>query len=52
MISCFDDIVDLDGLFVREDAVSFVQYLNLITGEPVTGHSSVTVDHVDLQVFI
>ena len=47
-----DDVVDLDGLFVGEDAVCLVQYLNLIAGEPVTGHASVAVDHVDLQILI
>lgn len=52
VIARFDDVVDLDGLFVGEDAVSFVQYLNLIAGEPVAGHATVAVDHVDLQVFI
>ena len=52
VIASFDDVVDLDGLFVGEDAVGLVQYFNLITCQPVTGHASVAVDHIDLQEFI
>ena len=52
MIASLNDVVDLDGLLVGENAVSFVQHLDLITGEPVTGHASVAVDHVDLQIFV
>ena len=52
VIASLDNVVDLDGLFVGEDAVGLVQHLDLITGQPVAGHASVAVDHVDLQVFI
>ena len=52
VIASLNNVVDLDGLFVGEDTVSFVQHLDLIAGESVAGHASVTVDHVDLQVFV
>ena len=52
VIASLNDVVDLDGLFVGEDTVSLIQHLDLITGEPVTGHASVAVDHVDLQIFV
>ena len=48
VIASLDDIVDLDGLFAGEDAVGFLEDFNLITGKPLAGHASVTVDHVDL----
>ena len=52
VIASLNNVVDLDGLFVGEDSVSFVKYFYLITGEPVAGHASIAVDHVDLLVFI
>ena len=52
VVASLDDIVDFDGLFVSEDTVGLIQYLDLITGQPVAGHAPVAVDHVDLQVFI
>jgi len=52
VVARFDNVVDLDGLFVGEDSVSFVKHFYLITSEPVAGHASIAVDHIDLQVFI
>ena len=52
VVASLDDVIDLDGLLVGEDAVSFVQHLNLIAGQPAAGHTSVAVNRVDLQVLI
>jgi 2-C-methyl-D-erythritol 2,4-cyclodiphosphate synthase len=52
VIASLNNVVDLDGLFVGEDAVGFIENFNLISGQPVAGHASVAVDHVDLQIFI
>jgi len=52
VVAGLDDIIDLDGLFVREDAVGLIQHLDLISGESVAGHAPIAVDHVDLQVLI
>lgn len=50
VISCFDDIIDLDCFAAGDDAVGFVQQLDLVASQPVTGHSTVTVDHVALDI--
>ena len=52
VISCFDDIIDLDCFAAGDDAVGFVQQLDLVASQPVTGHSTVTVDHVDLDIVV
>ena len=52
VVASLDDVVDLDGLFVGEDAVGFVQHFDLIAGQPITGHAPVAVDHIDLNVVI
>lgn len=51
VIASLNDVIVLDGLVVGEDAFSLVQHVNLIAGEPIASHMSVSVDHVDLQVF-
>lgn len=52
VISCFDDIIDLDCFAAGDDAVGFVQQFDLVASQPVTGHSTVTVDHVDLDIVV
>ena len=52
VISCFDDIIDLDCFAAGDDAVGFVQQLDLVASRPITGHSTVTVDHVDLDIVV
>lgn len=52
VISCFDDIIDLDCFAAGDDAVGFVQQLDLVARQPVAGHSTVTVDHVDLDIVV
>ena len=52
VISCFDDIIDLDCFAAGDDAVGFVQQLDLVASQPVAGHSTVTVDHVDLDIVV
>ena len=52
VVSCFDDIIDLDCFAAGDDAVGFVQQLDLVASQPVTGHSTVTVDHVDLDIVV
>ena len=43
VISCFDDIIDLDCFAAGDDAVGFVQQLDLVASQPVAGHSTVTI---------
>ena len=52
MISCFNDIVDLDGLCTCDNPVGFVQQLDLVARQPVAGHAAVTIDHVDLDIVV
>ena len=52
MISCFDDIIDLDCFAAGDDAVGFVQQLDLVARQPVAGHSTVTVDRVNLDIVV
>ena len=52
VVSCFDDIIDLDCFAAGDDAVGFVQQLDLVARQPVAGHSTVTVDHVDLDIVV
>ena len=52
MISCFDDIIDLDCFAAGDDAVGFVQQLDLVARQPVAGHAAVTIDHVDLDIVV
>ena len=52
VISCFDDIIDLDCFAAGDDAVGFVQQLDLVASQPVAGHSTITVDHVDLDIVV
>ena len=52
VISCFDDIIDLDCFAAGDDAVGFVQQLDLVARQPVAGHSTVTVDHVNLDIVV
>ena len=52
VVARFDDVVDLDGLFVGEDTVGFIENFNLISGQPVAGHPAGTVGEVCLDVVI
>ena len=52
VISCFDDIIDLDCFAAGDDAVGFVQQLDLVASQPVTGHTPIAVDHVDLDIVV
>ena len=52
VISCFDDIIDLDCFAAGNDPVSFVQQLDLIASQSIAGHSTVAVDHVDLDIVV
>ena len=52
VIASLNDVVDFNGLFVGEDAVGLIQHLDLIASQPIAGHASVAVDHVNLQVLI
>ena len=52
VISCFDDIIDLDCFAAGDDAVGFVQQLDLVACQSIAGHATVTVDHVDLDIVV
>lgn len=52
VVSCFDDIIDLDCFATGDDSVGFVQQLDLVASQPVAGHSTVTIDHVDLDIVV
>ena len=52
VVSCFNDIINLDCFVACDDAVGFVQQLDLVASQPVAGHSTVTIDHVDLDIVV
>ena len=43
VVSCFNDIINLDCFVAGDDAVGFVQQLDLVASQPVAGHSTVTI---------
>ena len=52
VISSFDDIIDLDCFAAGDDAVGFVQQLDLVASQSVAGHTPIAVDHVDLDIVV
>ena len=52
VISCFDDIIDLDCFAAGDNAVGFIQHFDLVARQPVAGHAAVTIDHVDLDIVV
>ena len=52
VVSCFNDIINLDCFAAGDDAVGFVQQLDLVARQPVAGHTPIAVDHVDLDIVV
>ena len=52
VISCFDDIIDLDCFAAGDDAVGFIQHFDLVASQSVAGHTPIAVDHVDLDIVV
>ena len=52
VISCLDDIIDFDCFAASDDAVGFVQQLDLVASQSVAGHTPIAVDHVDLDIVV
>ena len=43
VISCFDDIIDLDCFAAGDNAVGFIQHFDLVASQSVAGHTPIAV---------